>query len=459
MEPTYITAKEAMEILELPSTTFYREVEEGNFPYKIQKGRKRGMVFPKEAIELHAQMRKKSKRKPVHHAFTRATNADIWLAVENAREIYGEEDIIPYKKVLEWREINDEMTMSIKEDGQFVGCTTIMPLGEKIIQDLIYDRLRERNIPNWAIKKWTDPKLSVYIASIAVQASDEEDLELDTERGAFLLRHTVKWGITLSHQYDIRNWYAIGATETGQKILEHLGFQEITSLDNGNRKGYTLRNLLKSKTIQQFMDEMGQKDLLLSEQRTRFLLATPDDILDEYNLATAMFGEAVHDIPTRRAWLEKNPGTDFIVRDRDQLVGFLNLLPVKHETIMKFLRGEIRGWEIPAEDVLPYTPNSQVECIVMGMATTPEAEPNKRTRYGRRLINGTARFLRELADKNIMVTKFYATSSTPTGIAIIKNAGFQQIGQIGKRIAFELDTMTSNTPLAIKYREALGKVD
>jgi hypothetical protein len=261
----------------------------------------------------------------------------------------------------------------------------------------------------------------------------------------------------LSHQYNIKNWYAIGTTPTGQKILEHLGFKEVVSLDNGERKGYTLRNLLKSRTVQQFMDEMEHKDLLLSDQRTKFMMATPDDILDEYNLATSIFGDAVHDVPTRRAWLARNPGTDFIVRDRDQLVSFLNLLPVKHNTIMKFMRGEIRGWDIPAEDILPYTPNSEVECIVMGMATTPEAPPNKRTQYGRRLISGVAQFLRELAVQNIVVTKLYATSSTPTGIAILRDAKFQEIGQIGKRIAFEFDMMTATTPLAIKYREAIEK--
>src|SRR5215469_20640 len=205
METTYITAKEAMEILNLPTTTFYREVEAGNIPYKLEKGKKRGMLFPKEAIDLHAQMKKRSKKKTVHHAFTRATNADIWTAIENATRIYGEEDIIPYKKVLEWREINDEMTMSIKEDGQFVGCTTFIPLDERVIHDLTYDKIRERNIPNWAIKKWTEPRLSVYIASIAVEESD--DINLDRERGMFLLRHTIKWAIMLSHQYDIKNWY------------------------------------------------------------------------------------------------------------------------------------------------------------------------------------------------------------------------------------------------------------
>src|ERR1700730_13514741 len=115
------------------------------------------------------------------------------------------------------------------------------------------------------------------------------------------------------------------------------------------------------------------------EQRIKFMKATTQqDTLDQYNLAASMFGSAVHDIPTRRTWLARNPDIDFIVRDQGKLVGFINMLPVKHEAIMKFMSGEIRGWEIPGEDVLPYTPGSSVECVVMGMATTPEAEAGKR---------------------------------------------------------------------------------
>ncbi len=259
METTYITAKEAMEILNLPTTTFYREVEAGNIPYKLEKGKKRGMLFPKEAIELHAQLKKRSKKKTVHHAFTRATNADIWTAIENATRIYGDEDIIPYKKVLEWREINDEMTMSIKEDGQFVGCTTFIPLDERVIHDLVYDKIREKNIPNWAVKKWTEPRLSVYIASIAIEES--HDISLDRERGMFLLRHTIKWAIMLSHQYDIKTWYGIGTTPVGQTILEELGFREIVSLEEGDRKGYILENFQNSKLINKFIAEMENQDL------------------------------------------------------------------------------------------------------------------------------------------------------------------------------------------------------
>src|SRR2546423_7694626 len=117
-----------------------------------------------------------------------------------------------------------------------------------------------------------------------------------------------------------------------------------------------------------------------------------------------------------------NPETDFLVRDQGRLVGFINMLPVKHETIMRFMQGDIRGWDIPAEDVLPYTPGSVLECIVMGMATTPATEKQRRTQYGAKLISGLIDFLYRLAERHIVITKLYATSVTPTGIAILRHA-------------------------------------
>jgi len=90
---------------------------------------------------------------------------------------------------------------------------------------------------------------------------------------------------------------------------------------------------------------------------------------------------------------------------------------------------------------------------VSQFGTTPEAETGKRAYYGRRLISGIVRFIQDLAAQDVTITKLYATSVTPTGIAILRNAGFQEIGQIGKRIAFELDTMRSDARLAKRYRK------
>ena len=251
-----------------------------------------------------------------------------------------------------------------------------------------------------------------------------------------------------------------------RKHIEEQNHEDATQQNNEHaRKTYPVSFKTTPPSRKQNTSVKKEIDLLAKEMTTlmnvtetkgiEFMRATEKDIQEEYDLATSMFGNATHDIPTRKAWLHKNPDTDFIVRDEGKLAGFINMLPVKVETIKRFMNGEIRGWEIPADDVLPYTPGSTLECIVMGMATTPETEKQRRTLYGAKLIHGLLDFLRHLVEQHIIITKLYATSVTPTGIAILRHAGFQEIGQIGKRIAFELDTMTSHSQLATAYRKSL----
>ncbi len=188
------------------------------------------------------------------------------------------------------------------------------------------------------------------------------------------------------------------------------------------------------------------------EQGLHFSKATHEDVQEEYELAILLFGNATHDIETRQAWLDKNTDIDFIVRDHGRLVAFISVLPVKHETIMRFMDGEIRGWEIPADDVLPYNPGSTVECIVMSMGTSPEINPLRRAQAGAKLISGVMGFLHDLAQQRVTVSKLYATSATPTGIAILKNAGFREIGHMGKRVKFELDPLQSDSIVFSEYK-------
>jgi hypothetical protein len=132
-----------------------------------------------------------------------------------------------------------------------------MPIDENIIRPLLEDTIRERDIPVHAIKIWTEPKLSVYVATVTIKPS--ENAGQDLWRGKLLLKHTIKWALTLQRQYDIKNWYGIGATEKGQRLFEALGFQEIVSLYNGQRKGYFLENatLQPVRILNQMLEEQG----------------------------------------------------------------------------------------------------------------------------------------------------------------------------------------------------------
>jgi hypothetical protein len=164
----------------------------------------------------------------------------LWSEVEIGRSLYGDDDIVSYATLLEWRDRNEEMFMSLKHEGRVAAYSSLMPLDENILLPLLEDKIRERNIPLDHIRPWTDPRLSVYIASVTVKPTGNE--KRDRNRGEILLRHTIQWALTAQRQYDIKNWYGIGTTKKGQKIFETLGFKEVTSLHNGERKGYKLNN-------------------------------------------------------------------------------------------------------------------------------------------------------------------------------------------------------------------------
>lgn len=235
MEKQYYTAEEVMKLLDKSRATFYREVEVGTIPSELETGRKRGKKFPKEAIDaLVKVMRRGGKEK---RTFEPPTNNDIWMGFQNTRIVYGEEDIVGFSRLLEWKQINSDIFMSVKERGKRVGGVTFLPLAESTIQALINGKIREKDIPDWAMKKWTDSELSVYIPNISVTPSG--DINTDKERGIFLIKHAIRWAIGLNKEYDIKNWYGIAATEMGEKLLQHLGFQLI----EGKRTSYILEDI------------------------------------------------------------------------------------------------------------------------------------------------------------------------------------------------------------------------
>jgi excisionase family DNA binding protein len=233
------SAKEAMGRLKLPTTTFYRKVKEGHIPYK---GRRPHMRFPKEAIDAIAEI--DSEDETVDELlFKLSTRADIWTKREIIKQTYGVEDAVPFKTVLAWRKRNEQISMQVNKGNQILGWTTFLPLEEDLIIALIEDKMKEGDIPPEAVKKWDDQQISVYIPTLQVAETRNE--ERNKAIVAFLIKKTIKWALTLRVQYDIKNWYAIGTSRAGQTLLEALGFKQIISLDGGKRKGYRLDDTAK----------------------------------------------------------------------------------------------------------------------------------------------------------------------------------------------------------------------
>lgn len=255
----YYDVADVARILEKSQASVYRDAKAGDIPFELPEGKKIGMMFPKEAIDvLTKRLRKqRTEQHALHLRFLPSTRADIWTAVKNAQRIYGLEDSISFERALEWRDINPDLSMSVKQDEELLaGMVTLLPLEEDIILALARDSMREKDIPDAAIRRWSDPDLSVYIAGIAVIPSG--DRQIDRQLGRFLLAHAIKWAIMLSAECSIKNWYGIGVTPDGQSLLEELGFHEFLSLEEGKRKAYILDNMLSNpaRLVQRFLARM-----------------------------------------------------------------------------------------------------------------------------------------------------------------------------------------------------------
>ena len=176
MNDEYYTAKEAMKVLRESKSTFYREVEAGIIP---SVGGKRNRKFPKEAIHLHLMRERKKKRGTIRLIFTPSTNSDLWTAIEQEQKT--NEESITYRRALEWRDINPDISMSVKDGTKLVGMVTLLPLDENTCKALVESKMTVKQIPDRAIRKWGDRRLSVYVIGITLILSRNKAVDVFSE--------------------------------------------------------------------------------------------------------------------------------------------------------------------------------------------------------------------------------------------------------------------------------------
>jgi hypothetical protein len=210
--------------------------------------------------------------------------------------------------------------------------------------------------------------------------------------------------------------------------------------------------------------------LLMGGTSTNFKYGpVSDDELDqEDHMAYLNFGSGSLSAArkkSRREYLVANPYSTFHLYDGEQLVAFLNLIPMKHKAIEEFRKG-IRGWTFPVNMIEQFEPGHRLECIIIDMATITNAPPERRNRFGGYLLHHVAMQLTEWGHQGVDIESIDACGGTFEGKKILKKAGFKHTGTfkipaINKpevlvdRDMFHLDVDTTDNPLFNRYRQAL----
>jgi hypothetical protein len=128
---------------------------------------------------------------------------------------------------------------------------------------------------------------------------------------------------------------------------------------------------------------------------------------------------------------------------------------MKHETIMKLLRDEIREADVDPQDIYPYTTDTPLECYIASLTVVPG--PNQR-KYATVLILNVARFIQELGRRGVNITAFYCIGASDDGRRIAHELGFTEIctSPDGDRSGFVLKSDDADSKLAQYYRVGLA---
>lgn len=200
---------------------------------------------------------------------------------------------------------------------------------------------------------------------------------------------------------------------------------------------------------------------MLAERATglEYRKATINDLDAEVELASLVFGARAglpEAVALRRAFREKSPDTTYHLYEGDHLVAYINIFPIEHHAIEQFKEGT-RGWILGVENVGAFEPEKPLECIIIDLATTPTAPPARRSTYGQILLENFAKTLKGWGESGVEIAKVYAASNTPSGIRIIRHAGFSTLKEVSAgRFTFELDVQKAETKMLIEYKNAFN---
>jgi hypothetical protein len=166
-----------------------------------------------------------------------------------------------------------------------------------------------------------------------------------------------------------------------------------------------------------------------------------------------MYGvDATVDIPKMHSWWLKNPKMARMIfdkKDRRNIWGSISILPLKEETILDILKGEMSEHAIRADDILTYEAGGKYCGYISAASIKPEHRIHLRSLIKSLLDYWCAQY------PEIQIRKLYAVAWSDEGWDLIKHLFFSPRYDLGKD-AFELDLEQRNPSRLIKaYQDCI----
>jgi hypothetical protein len=230
-----ITAQEAKKLFSqagLSNATFYRYVQSKQIDSILPEGRQRGAKYKKSQV-----LAALGKHSITPSVFTQATIEDMPEIAVLLESFYHVK--ISVEKRGAWIKRNPKVTYILRNNGQLIGCGTIMPLPEEKILQILTTQVKPPTLPHEIPLYEPGEHYSLYVRACGVL--QETDKRQRRHWAARLITGLVKAVIELGEMgIHIDRIYAQGDTKAGEKALKMLGFAQIELYVATNRKNYML---------------------------------------------------------------------------------------------------------------------------------------------------------------------------------------------------------------------------
>jgi hypothetical protein len=204
--------------------------------------------------------------------------------------------------------------------------------------------------------------------------------------------------------------------------------------------------------------------------RSHFRQATPADIEAIADIDERIFNASEEqpeprktylqwDRDTYSRWMQRNPQTFFVLTNTaNKVLGFASLLPLKKDTMDRFIGDEIKWMDIPNEDIDLFSPGKPLHLYVIALCVDPIYPKKIKEGYGARLISGVFDFFLNLAKHGVKIETITARNELnhPDGRRLSQKLGMTQLrSPVARMLLFSIRVADSGYSKFVKYSDLL----
>jgi len=390
--------------------------------------------------------------------FDLARPEDMDGVYELAVRLFGRAASADQRRAWLAKEARGHYVVRRHQDGKIVASVYLLPIRHDRMMAYMRDEIRARDLTADDILTY-EPGVPCEVLVGSIASDPDTDQEKRSAYVAVLLRGVYADLERLGHEGIVfSRIYAWSETPLGIQMALNLEMRQWAPPAHGRHTFYLDVAESDAFLLQGYKKGFATWRREHPEQLV-FSRATPEDMDGVYAVAEKLF-EHTTSAADRKPLVERCPDGNYILKEAQSGVtlAYLHLQPLKSERLQAFLRGEIRGWQLTADDLDCFEPGKAVDVLVKSTGATRAFGEERSRYYMQHLLRGTARALAELGRQGMIIRRIYATSETESGINLAMHAKMRQIGRISpERYAFVLDVASSDLPLLKGYQEALAE--